>query len=273
MDTQKDTQKTDDPQELPFRISDAAWKSILPFLIDSPNVYVGNPEDCRRFLSAVIWITKEGATWRALPKVYGHWNTIYRRFGRWCDAGVFQALHEHFHDAGEVSAILVDSTTVRAHSCAAGAPKKKGGQEAQCLGRSRGGFTTKLNLALSDECVPLRWTLTAGQCHDITQASALIQGYSCQSVIGDKAYDSDAFIAEITSRDAVAVIPPRKNRKEPRTYDQELYKRRNLIERFFNWLKQYRRVATRYDKLAVRFLGFVYLASILIKSKRNVNTT
>jgi transposase len=129
MDTQKDTQKTDDLQELPLHISDAAWKSILPFLIDSPNVYVGNPEDCRRFLSAVIWITKEGATWRALPKVYGHWNTIYRRFGRWCDAGVFQALHEHFHDAGEVSAILVDSTTVRAHSCAAGAPKKKAGKK------------------------------------------------------------------------------------------------------------------------------------------------
>ena len=72
---------------------------------------------------------RRGATWRALPKVYGHWNTIYRRFGRWCDAGVFQAGHEHFHDAGEVSTILVDSTTVRAHSCAAGAPKKKAGKK------------------------------------------------------------------------------------------------------------------------------------------------
>ena len=112
-------------QDFPVMISDAAWNSILPFLKALPNVYVGNPEDCRRFISAVVWITKEGATWRALPEVYGYWNTIYRRFGRWCDAGVFEKLHKHFHDAGELSALLVDSTVVRAHSCAAGAPKKK----------------------------------------------------------------------------------------------------------------------------------------------------
>ena len=143
-------------------------------------------------------------------------------------------------------------------------PLKKGGQDTQALGRSRGGFTTKLNLSLSDEWIPLRFTLTAGQCHDITQASALIKGYSYQYVIGDKAYDSDAFIEEIVSHDATAVIPPRKNRTEIRTYDKELYKRRNIIERFFHRLKQYRRVATRYDKYAVRYLGFVYLASILI---------
>ena len=106
-------------------ISDAAWQIIHPFLKTLPNVSVGKPEACRRFLSAIVWITKQGATWRALPKVYGYWNTIYRRFGRWCDAGVFEKLHEHFHDAGEISALLVDSTIVRAHSSAAGAPKKK----------------------------------------------------------------------------------------------------------------------------------------------------
>ena len=119
------TEKTDETQDLPVMISDAAWQSILPFLKASTNVYVGSPEDCRRFLSAIVWITKQGATWRALPKVYGYWNSIYRRFGRWCDAGVFEKLHEHFHDAGEISALLIDSTIVRAHSSAAGAPKKK----------------------------------------------------------------------------------------------------------------------------------------------------
>ena len=99
--------------------------SIHAFLKTLPNIYVGNPEDCRRFLSAIVWMTKEGATWRSLPKVYGYWNSIYRRFGRWCDADVFEKLHEHFHDAGEVSALLIDSTVVRAHTSAAGAPKKK----------------------------------------------------------------------------------------------------------------------------------------------------
>ena len=112
-------------EDLPVEINDAAWQSILPFLRELPNVYVSNPATCRRFLSAVIWMTKQGATWRALPKSYGYWNSIYRRFGRWCDAGVFEKLHEHFHAAGEISAVLVDSTIVRAHTSAAGAPKKK----------------------------------------------------------------------------------------------------------------------------------------------------
>ena len=121
-----ETQNTLDSQDLPKQLSDAAWNSILPFLRDCRNVYVGNPETCRHFLSAVLWIAKEGATWRALPKVYGNWNAIYRRFSRWCDVGVFQALHEHFHDAGDISGILIDSTIVRAHASAAGvSPKKK----------------------------------------------------------------------------------------------------------------------------------------------------
>ena len=88
-------ERTDETQDLPVRISDAVWQSILPFLKASGNVYVGNPETCRRFLSALVWMTKEGATWRARPKAYGYWNSIYRRFRRWCDAGVFQKLHEH----------------------------------------------------------------------------------------------------------------------------------------------------------------------------------
>ena len=129
-----ETSKTDTSQELPYVLSDAAWRSLLPFLRSFPHVYVGNPEACKRFLSAVLWITRTGASWRALPEVYGYWNTLYRGFSRWCDAGVFEAVHEHFHDAGEISAILVDSTMVRAHSCAAGAPKKKADKAQRALG-------------------------------------------------------------------------------------------------------------------------------------------
>ena len=114
----------EETQDLPVEISDTAWKSMLPFLKALPNVYVGNPETCRSFLSAVVWMTKEGATWRGLPKAYGYWNSVYRRFGRWCDAGVFEKLHQHFHAAGEISALLIDSTIVRAHTSAAGAAKK-----------------------------------------------------------------------------------------------------------------------------------------------------
>ena len=112
------------------------------------------------------------------------------------------------------------------------------------------------------------FTLIAGQRHDITQATELLQGYSCEYVIADKAYDCDAFISEITSRGMTAVIPSRNNRTHPREQDAELYKLRNIIERYFHRIKQYRRIATRYDKLATRYLGFVYFASINMKLKK-----
>ena len=116
-------------------------------------------------------ITKTGATWRSLPKVYGHWNAIYRRFGRWCDDGVFEKLHQHFHAAGDLSALLIDSTIVRAHDFSCGCPpKKNGSQVSEALGRSQGGFTTKVDAAVSDAFLPLRFTLTVGACHDVTQA-------------------------------------------------------------------------------------------------------
>ena len=157
---------------------------------------------------------------------------------------------------------------MRAHSSAAGAPKKNQGRVSEALGRSHGGFTTKLHAAVSDTFLPSRFLLTAGASHDVKQASALIAGYDFDAVIADTAYDSDAFRAEITTQGGVAVIRPRRNRVEERSYDAELYKRRNVIERFFHRLKQYRRVATRYDKYDRRYLGFVYFAAILITTKK-----
>ena len=146
--------------------------------------------------------------------------------------------------------------------------KKNDGQAGEALGRSRGGFTTKLHGAVSETFLPLRFILTSGARHDVTQAPALIAGYTCDTVIADAAYDSDAFRAEIVDQGSVPVIRPRKNRLQERPYDKDLYKLRNVIERFFHRLKQYRRVATRYDKYARRYLGFVYFAAILITAKK-----
>ena len=148
-----------------------------------------------------------------------------------------------------------------------GPRKKQAVKRQKALGRSRGGFRSKLNICYSDSGVALRFILTAGQCHDLTQGIELIEGFSCDYVIGDKGYDSDALIAAIEAMGAVAVIPPRENRVDPRCYDEELYKTRNLIERFIGYLKRYRRVFSRYDKLAVRYLGFVYFATVLIQCR------
>lgn len=96
------------------------------------------------------------------------------------------------------------------------------------------------------------------------EAAALIEGIEAQSVIADKGYDADAFIATIESQGAQAVIPPRSNRLTQRAYDRYLYKDRNLVERLFNRLKQFRRIATRYEKLSQNFMSMLNLACAYI---------
>ena len=97
---------------------------------------------------------------------------------------------------------------------------------------------------------PLRLILTEGQVHDIRQAEALIEGFACEKVLADKGYDSDKFREVIASKGAEAVIPPKRSRKELLPYDKDVYQDRNLVERFFNKIKNFRRIATRYDKTA-----------------------
>ena len=111
---------------------------------------------------------------------------------------------------------------------------------------------------------PLRWILTGGEVADITQARPLIEGLSPEAVIGDKGYDADALVAYIHALGAEAVIPPRSNRTEHRAYDRHAYKDRNLVERFLNRLKQFRRMATRYDTLARNFVSLLNLVCAYI---------
>lgn len=113
----------------------------------------------------------------------------------------------------------------------------------------------------------MRIIFTEGQAADITQGPALIESLvaeETEAVVADKGYDSDEFVETIRDAGADPVIPPRSNRLTPRPYDRERYKARNLVERFFNRLKQFRRLATRYDKLLRRFQAFVDLACVYI---------
>jgi transposase len=134
----------------------------------------------------------------------------------------------------------------------------------QALGRSRGGFSTKLHLVVNGLGMPVEFKLTPGQVADITEAESLLAGYDFDAAIGDKGFDSKKLVAYIESRGAEAVIPPRSNLKDQREFDRHLYKERNLVERFINRIKQYRRVATRYEKTARNFLAFVQVAAIMV---------
>ena len=136
--------------------------------------------------------------------------------------------------------------------------------EDQALGRSRGGFSTKIHIAVDALGNPVDFLLTGGQKADVTQAEPLIGGHEADAYILDKAYDSDAVVEAAKQQGGEAVIPPKKNRKLAREYDKHLYKERKKVEWFINLLKQYRRVATRYEKTARNFLGFVHVASIMV---------
>ena len=111
---------------------------------------------------------------------------------------------------------------------------------------------------------PLRLLLTPGQCSDVTQAPDLLVGYAAGAVLADKGYDANDILRRIRNAGAESVIPPKSNRVEVRAYDEELYRERNEIERFFGRLKLNRRIATRYEKTARNYLSFVFWASALV---------
>jgi transposase len=170
-----------------------------------------------------------------------------------------------FSDDAAVNKLMGDSTVVRAHPGAAGAPAPGQALPAnQALGRSRGGFGTKIHFVVNGIGNPIRAILTPGQAGDAPQVPLLFDQLSPGFAILDKAYDTDAVLAFFESQGTIPVIPPKANRIVQRDYDRQLYKERNLIERFIGKIKQFRRVFSRFDKYARSYLHFIHFACALI---------
>jgi transposase len=140
--------------------------------------------------------------------------------------------------------------------------QKKDGYD-QAIGRSRGGLTTKIHLVVDALGNPLKVSLTKGQVHDITQAEPLTATLTPNALLADKGYDADRFIERLDLRGIAVVIPPKSNRKVQRNCDYALYAERNLVERFFNHIKHFRGIATRYEKTARNFLAGIRLVCAL----------
>jgi transposase len=151
--------------------------------------------------------------------------------------------------------------------------RKRGNQNQEALGRSRGGFSTKIHLRTNAKGDPLTFDLTGGEAHEVKGYDALMELHDINPdrLLGDKGYDSDDIRNDLADRGIEPVIPPRSNRKTPIEYDREAYKRRNLIERCVNRLKQLRRIATRYEKTARAYLSMLCIAAARLWIK-TVNT-
>ena len=111
------------------KLSDEQWVKVYTFLLECKHANNYGEENMRRFIEAVLWMTRVGGQWRVLPAEYGKWNSVFKRFARWSEAGVWQKLLEFMASDPDLEAVQVDSTSIRAHPSAAGAPGKKGGSK------------------------------------------------------------------------------------------------------------------------------------------------
>ena len=154
-----------------------------------------------------------------------------------------------------------------------GSSPQKGGQAAQALGRSRGGFSTKIHVSVDGLGNPLRFILTGGQQHDITQAEELIAGYAGEHVLADQGYDAQEFRQHILDLGMIPVIPPRANRKEPADYDRQpsggmLHQQDQALSPDLlpggMFQQENRRIFSRFEKLDTRYLGFLHFTAALI---------
>jgi transposase len=245
-----------------IELSDDEWNRLLAFLKQLPCIHVGCPEQCKRFVGACLWILRSGAQWRVLPPKYGKWNTIFKRFSRWCANGAWEKLLGYFSQAADLQDVSMDGSVVRAHACAAGAANSTAKDEA--LGRSKGGFGCKVHAVCDALGLPVRFILTGSQGAECRQAIPLLENLNARAVLADKAYDTNALREWLEARGIKAVIPPKSNRKAHIDCDYCHYKERHAIECLFGKLKHYRRIATRYEKKAINYKGMLSFASVLL---------
>jgi transposase len=249
-------------RKLRNRTRDREWSFFEPFVV-SANPLGGRPaRDHRRVLDAVFWMARTGAPWRDLPAEMGNWNSVFRQFRRWTTSGLWDVMLEALADGGGEADLLqmIDSTSIRAHHCAAGGR----GSHRGSIGRSRGGFTSKLHIRANAHGLPIALHVTAGQEADCSNYDALMAARDSDPAImlGGKGYDSDPIRQDLRDRGAVPELPTRRNRHVQHSVSRPLYALRSRIECFIKRLKNSRRVATRYDQSADSFVGSATLSSI-----------
>ncbi|WP_141506244.1 IS5 family transposase [Paenibacillus luteus] len=248
-----------------YELSDEQWEQIKDMF---PPYQTGRPSKSsnRTMFNAILWIARSGAAWRDLPEErYGSWKTVYSRFCKWRDTELLFAIFQALHVEPDFENLSIDSTSIKAHQHSAGAKKKVEGHEVnQHIGISRGGKTTKIHTVVDGLGNPIAFLLTGGQVYDTVPVMDLLQTLDITGshILGDKAYGSETVRNWITAKQASYTIPPKANSQNPWKVDWYRYKERHLVECFFNKIKHFRRVATRYDKLAKSFLSFVYVAAI-----------
>ena len=206
--------------------------------------------------NAILWILSSGAPWRDLPPHFGNWNSIYHKFRQWSTQNLFEnILQALVADTEKYLLVQIDSTFCKVHQHAAGARKKYGNQ---AIGVSRGGKTTKIHALVTENFQLIGLLLSGGNIHDSQCATELLSKVNLDgtTVLGDKAFCSTHIRNFIQTQGGAVCIPDKANSRALHDFDKELYKARNVVERFFLRIKNRRHIATRFDKLALSFLKY-----------------
>jgi transposase len=209
------------------------------------NVKVSNLQ----FLNALLFVAEQGCKWRGLPKRFGPWHTIYTRMNRWSKNGVLDQIFEQLQREQivriKIEAVKMDST----------------------IGKSRGGWTTKIHMVAANARTAITFALSPGEASDAKAGRALLGGIgplpAPLHLIMDKAYEDNETRQLALDFGFIPVVPPKSSRLEPWQYDQAMYRKRNEIERLFRRLKGFRRIFSRFEKLDVLFLGFLTFTLIV----------
>ena len=243
-----------------FWLSEAQWGAIGPLL--PKNQPGARRTDDRRVISGIVHVLKTGCRWQDCPAVYGPSTTVYNRFRRWTMRGIWRRLFDALVRADPGDGQAIDSTTAKAHRSAAGG---KGGRRRRRLAVRAGGRATKIHAIVDARGRPIAIEVTPDHLGDVRVATALITGVPAGGCLAaDAAYDSDGLRRFLLQRGTVPVIPNNPTRKRHHPFDETAYRQRNLIERMFCRLKDWRRIATRYDKLAANFAAAVMIAAVII---------
>ena len=241
-------------------LTDELWEKLSELMRETGRVY--DKAEHRMTVEGILYRMRTGCPWRDLPEDFGNWSAVFRRFNLWSRKGILQMIFSRISQETDMEWLFIDGSIVRAHQHSMGAATA--GDEA--IGKSRGGNTTKIHLAVDSYGLPVHFELSGGQVHDVAYAERLVVGAPpAEYTIGDKGYDSEELRGKLRARGSVPVIPRRKNNTlGNQDMDWCLYKYRHLVENAFARIKHFRAIATRYDKLERNYASMLALAFVVM---------
>lgn len=236
-------------------LTDELWSKLKTIMLQH-GIY--DKPRLRIMVEGVLYRMRVGCPWRDLPPVFGCWNSIYKKFNRWSSKNKIYRIFKALVQEPDLEWEFIDGSIIKAHQHSAGAASK----ENQAIGKSKGGNTTKIHMAVDACGFPIDFELTGGEVHDCKVAPEFIEKLPVSDyVIADKGYDSEELRELIRKKTSIPLIPRKSNSTIGNDdMDWGLYKYRHLVENVFARLKHFRAIATRYDKLKRNYSSMLAMA-------------